>query len=132
MGNIIMTKITEGSSIEDKAITEPSKKSGNDSQYESVEKVSAEQKTLSELDEKDKIIKEQKEKIESLTDDSTKKELHVIRFVAVEFNRKHYKSGEDEVNAYLEKGFKVIKDFQTPSGLVMVLGYKDRRFENGE
>ena len=128
----MMTKSTERSSTEDKAITEPSKKSGNDSQYESVEKVSAEQKTLSALDEKDKIIKEQKEKIESLTDDKPKEQIHTIRFVAVEFDRKYYKAGEDEVNAYLEKGFKVIKDIQTASGLVMVLGFTNRSVESGK
>ena len=127
-----MTRITERSSTEDKAITEPSKKSGNDSQYESVEKESAEQKILSKLDEKDRIIKEQEEKIQSLTDDRAKEEMHTIRFVAVEFDRKHYKAGEDEVNAYLEKGFKVIKDFQTASGLVLVLGYKNRRSDYGQ
>ena len=96
------------------------------------EKMSAKQKILSTLDEKDKIIKEQKEEIERLTDDSAKEKLHVIRFVAIEFDRKRYKAGEDELNAYLEKGFKVIKDFQTASGLVMVLGNKNRSFEDGQ
>ena len=96
------------------------------------EKMSTKQKFLSVLDEKDKIIKEQKKEIERLTDDSATEKLHVIRFVAIEFDRKHYKAGEDELNAYLEKGFKVIKDFQTASGLVMVLGNKNRSFEDGQ
>ena len=96
------------------------------------EKISAKQKILSVLDEKDKIIKEQKKEIERLTDDSATEKLHVIRFVAIEFDRKHYKAGEDELNAYLEKGFKVIKDFQTASGLVMVLDNKNGNFEDGQ
>jgi len=51
-----------------------------------------------------------------------KSELKTIKFVAVQLSKDQYKIGEDELNDYLKKGFVVIKDFQTSSGLIFALG----------
>ena len=44
-----------------------------------------------------------------------------FRVVAIEFNENKYKSGEDEVNQNLSCGFEITKDFQTDSGVVIVM-----------
>ena len=45
-----------------------------------------------------------------------------IRFVPVEFNYDQFKSGENEVNDTLAKGYVVIDNYKTESGLVIVMG----------
>ena len=45
-----------------------------------------------------------------------------IRFVPVEFNYDQFKSGENEVNVTLGRGYVVIDSYKTESGLVMVMG----------
>ena len=45
-----------------------------------------------------------------------------IRFVPVEFNYDKFKSGENEVNDTLGRGYVVIDSYKTESGLVMVMG----------
>ena len=54
-----------------------------------------------------------------------------IKFVAIEFDQDRYKSGEDELNACLKKGFRLVKDFQTASGLVVLLAYSSSKEELG-
>ena len=50
------------------------------------------------------------------------KKLAIIRFVPVEFNYDNFKSGENEVNDTLAKGYVVIDNYKTESGLVIVMG----------
>ena len=50
------------------------------------------------------------------------KKLAIIRFVPVEFNYDQFKSGENEVNDTLGRGYVVIDSYKTESGLVMVMG----------
>ena len=50
------------------------------------------------------------------------KKLAIIRFVPVEFNYDQFKSGENEVNDTLAKGYVVIDNYKTESGLVIVMG----------
>ena len=50
------------------------------------------------------------------------KKLAIIRFVPVEFNYDNFKSGENEVNDTLGRGYVVIDSYKTESGLVMVMG----------
>ena len=45
-----------------------------------------------------------------------------IKYIGVEFEPTDVKKGEEEVNAALKAGFEPIRDFQTPKGIVMVLG----------
>ena len=50
------------------------------------------------------------------------KKLAIIRFVPVEFNYDNFKSGENEVNDTLGRGYVMIDSYKTESGLVMVMG----------
>ena len=58
---------------------------------------------------------------------SYKDELKSIKFIGVEFDPDTYQRGESEINSYLDKGFTVIRDYQTASGLVMTLGKFTKR-----
>ena len=53
--------------------------------------------------------------------DCNSKKMTTFRVVAIEFNENKYKSGEDEVNQNLSCGFEITKDFQTDSGVVIVM-----------
>ena len=59
-------------------------------------------------------------------DDEPDYDLKSVRFVGIEFDKDEYKKGEAELNRFLEEGYRVIKDFQTSSGIVISLGkYED-------
>ena len=90
------------------------------------EKVSAKEKAMIDRIEKsERLIKNLRKKIK---ENGTKKdELKAVKFIGVEFDPDTYKTGEDEVNDYLNKGFQFVRDYQTASGLVIALG----RFEKG-
>ena len=60
-------------------------------------------------------------------DDEDDNDLKSIKFVGIIFDKDEYKKGEAELNRLLESGYKVIKDFQTSSGIVVSLG----KYENG-
>ena len=49
------------------------------------------------------------------------KEMTKSRFVAVEFQKEKYKLGEAEVNRNLSDGFVIQKEFQTDSGVVILM-----------
>ena len=53
--------------------------------------------------------------------DCNGKKMTTFRVVAIEFNENKYKSGEEEVNRNLSCGFEITKDFQTDSGVVIVM-----------
>ena len=54
-----------------------------------------------------------------------------IKYIGVEFEPTDVKKGEEEVNTALKAGFEPIRDFQTPKGIVMVLGlWGDRKRTN--
>ena len=64
-------------------------------------------------------------------DDEPDYELKSVRFVGIEFDKDEYKNGEAELNRFLEEGYRVIKEFQTSSGIVISLGkYEDVRCNN--
>ena len=50
------------------------------------------------------------------------KKLAIIKFVPVEFNYDNFKSGENEVNDTLGRGYVMIDSYKTESGLVIVMG----------
>ena len=52
--------------------------------------------------------------------------LTTIKFVAIEFDYDKYKNGESQVNEALGRGYVVIDNFKTESGLVMVMGLYGR------
>ena len=53
--------------------------------------------------------------------DCNSKKMTTFKVVAIEFKENKYKSGEDEVNQNLSCGFEITKDFQTESGVVIVM-----------
>ena len=53
--------------------------------------------------------------------DCNGKKMTTFKVVAIEFKENKYKSGEDEVNQNLSCGFEITKDFQTDSGVVIVM-----------
>ena len=90
------------------------------------EKVSAKEKAmLDRIEKSERLIKSLRQKIREK--DKKKDELKAVKFIGVDFDPETYKNGENEVNDYLNKGFQFVRDYQTPSGLVIALG----RFEKG-
>ena len=53
--------------------------------------------------------------------DCNGKKMTTFKVVAIEFKENRYKFGEDEVNQNLSCGFEITKDFQTDSGVVIVM-----------
>ena len=53
--------------------------------------------------------------------DCNGKKMTTFKVVAIEFKENRYKSGEEEVNQNLSCGFEITKDFQTESGVVIVM-----------
>ena len=51
-----------------------------------------------------------------------RKKMMEVKYIGVEFDPIGVKQGQDEVNAALKAGFEPIRDFETPKGIVMVLG----------
>ena len=48
-------------------------------------------------------------------------EMTRIKVIAVEFNKDLYKSGEEQINKNLANGYKIQKEFQTDSGIVVFM-----------
>ena len=68
--------------------------------------------------------------IEEVEKDRDRK-MKEIKYIGVEFEPTDVKKGEEEVNTALKAGFEPIRDFQTPKGIVMVLGlWGDRKRTN--
>ena len=53
--------------------------------------------------------------------DCNRKKMTTFKVDAIEFKENKYKSGEQEVNRNLSCGFEITKDFQTDSGVVIVM-----------
>ena len=79
-------------------------------------------------------IRQQKDAISKHIEEAEKdrdKKMQEIRYIGVEFEPTDVKKGEEEVNTALKAGFEPIRDFQTPKGIVMVLGlWGDRKRTN--
>ena len=50
-----------------------------------------------------------------------KSKMTKFRLVAIEFKEDKYKEGESQVNQNLSSGYEITKDFQTESGVVIVM-----------
>ena len=83
----------------------------------------------SKLIEHDGRIDEISREIKSLREEQTSdKKMTSFRVVAIEFKENKYKSGESEVNRNLSYGFEITKDFQTESGVVIVMSkWEDKK-----
>ena len=44
-----------------------------------------------------------------------------IKYISVPWDLKSYKKGEQEINAALDEGYQVIRDFETGAGIVVCL-----------
>ena len=93
----------------------------NDKIDKMTEKINAELKGA-----KESLLKH----IEEVEKDRDRK-MKKIKYIGVEFEPTDVKKGEEEVNTALKAGFEPIRDFQTPKGIVMVLGlWGDRKRTN--
>ena len=79
-------------------------------------------------------VRQQKDAISKHIEEAEKdrdRKMKEIKYIGVEFEPTDVKKGEEEVNTALKAGFEPIRDFQTPKGIVMVLGlWGDRKRTN--
>ena len=52
-----------------------------------------------------------------------------IRYIGVIFDPEKYKAGEDKINAALDEGFEVMRDFETGGGIVMCMAKWEKKIE---
>ena len=70
-----------------------------------------------------KIIDELRNKVQQISEQQTmKKKLANVKYVAVEFAYDHFKNGEDAGNDAIGNGYQVMETYKTESGIVVVLG----------
>jgi hypothetical protein len=70
-----------------------------------------------------KIIDELRNKVQQISEQQTmKKKLANVKYVAVEFAYDHFKNGENAVNDAIGNGYQVMETYKTESGIVVVLG----------
>ena len=72
----------------------------------------------------DAIVQE----LESLKEPPVRK-MAKFKVVAIEFKEGQYKLGEDQVNLNLSYGYEITKDFQTESGIVLIMSQWDDQKE---
>ena len=65
----------------------------------------------------DAIVQE----LESLKEPQPVRKMAKFKVVAIEFKEGQYKAGEDQVNLNLSYGYEITKDFQTESGIVLIM-----------
>ena len=65
----------------------------------------------------DAIVQE----LESLKEPQPVRKMAKFRIVAIEFKEGQYKLGEAQVNLNLSYGYEITKDFQTDSGIVLIM-----------
>ena len=65
-------------------------------------------------------LNEMSHDLESIRDEP-KKKMTMFKVIAIEFKPNQYRVGEDQVNRNLSQGFEITKDFQTESGIVVVM-----------
>ena len=52
-----------------------------------------------------------------------------MRFVGVIFDPDKYQAGEDKINAALDEGFEVMRDFETGGGIVMCMAKWEKKIK---
>ena len=53
-----------------------------------------------------------------------------IKFVGVSFESTNYKVGQDELNESISQGFRIVREYQTSSGVVFSLSKNMNNHEN--
>ena len=70
-----------------------------------------------------KAIDDLRTKVQQISEQQTmKKKLANVKYVAVEFAYDHFKNGEDAVNDAIGNGYQVMETYKTESGIVVGLG----------
>ena len=87
--------------------------------------------TNSRIKELEKKIDKQEDEIKELKKRSDTK-MAKIKFIGVDFDPVEYQIGEEKINKYLNRGFEVLRDFQTAGGIVMALGKWEKRKDSAE
>ena len=64
-----------------------------------------------------------KDKKENDADEEKKEKLTKIKIVPIELTYQKYEKGEKQVNQALKEGYHILKELQTESGVVMVMGF---------
>ena len=59
--------------------------------------------------------------LQSLKEEKPIRRMAQFKVVAIEFNEDKYKAGEAQVHQNLSSGYEITKDFQTESGVVIVM-----------
>ena len=77
-------------------------------------------------------LDEMSQELQSLREDKSKKAMAKIKVIAIEFKEDKYKKGEAQVNQNLSYGYEITKDFQTESGVVIVMTKWEDRKDTGK
>ena len=73
------------------------------------------------------------QEIQSIMEEKSKKrKMTKFKVIAIEFKEDKYKKGEAQVNQNLSYGYEITKDFQTESGVVIVMTKWEDRKETRE
>ena len=67
-------------------------------------------------------LDEMSHELQSIMEEKSKKrKMTKFKVIAIEFKEDKYKKGEAQVNQNLSSGYEITKDFQTESGVVIVM-----------
>ena len=67
----------------------------------------------------EKILEKISDDMKEVKDKRFNEKMARIRYIGVIFDPEKYKAGEDKINAALDEGFEVMRDFETGGGIVM-------------
>ena len=82
-----------------------------------IKNASGQLKEISKIKETRKAIAQ----LKTILKEETKKKMTMFKVIAIEFKPNQYRIGEAQVNHNLAQGFEITKDFQTESGVVIVM-----------
>ena len=69
----------------------------------------------------EKILEKISDDMKEVKDKRFNEKMARIRYIGVIFDPEKYKAGEDKINAALDEGFEVMRDFETGGGIVMCM-----------
>ena len=69
----------------------------------------------------EKVLETISDDMKEVKDKRFNEKMARIRYIGVIFDPEKYKAGEDKINAALDEGFEVMRDFETGGGIVMCM-----------
>ena len=69
----------------------------------------------------EKMLEKISDDMKEVKDKRFNEKMARIRYIGVIFDPEKYKAGEDKINAALDEGFEVMRDFETGGGIVMCM-----------